>query len=71
MNQKWVRKMCATMGSARATSITAENSCGTVNPAPPRSLGQPQRAEAGPLQGGDLVKWVLVVEVSVLGAAAI
>ncbi len=27
------------MGSARATSITAENSCGTVNPAPPSSAG--------------------------------
>ena len=56
------------MGSARATSITAENSCGTVNPAPPSSCGQSQRAEAGPLECGDLVKGILVVEVSVLGA---
>ena len=33
-------------------------------------LGQSQRSEAGALERGDLVKWVLVVEVSILGSGS-
>ena len=32
-------------------------------------LGQPQRAESSPLERVDLVKWILVVEISILGTS--
>ena len=67
-NQKCVRKIWATIGSACATSMIAENSCRTENPGTAQVGRQPQRAEAGALECDDLIEGVLVVEVSVLGA---
>ena len=61
----------ATMGSACATSITAENSCGTVKTYATTMFWQSQCAKFCAFQCSDLIKWVLVVEVSVLAPAAI